>query len=382
MYKVDLSVDPKEVAAIIARRNREKERQSRFFNVRNRTIGVDVAALNQQVEERRLREARERSKDAAYGTMQVQNDLVAKMMERQEAERTQQMAKKMLNFWEQKQQAEQHNYAHEFNLWNTSAPFELSACLKNNDRNRGQTGTQQSYYGEDMNRTSCLRAHQEQLKNELDKQLQDQERIRAEEARVDMLSDQLRLAMDKQAAHMAKLEESYRVALMTATANANKAQATRVADRQHREQWYHQEANRMEIQNQVTSDILTENPQVSQHPTNPNRVLPYCWKGMTPEQRAAFRKAQRMQCYDKELEREAEKRVDNEWESQRIHLARAAQELEEQERELCAEFRRGLGSFNQQLASEQSTHQNYLNSMIYTSQPTTQDYMQFNSSSR
>ncbi|XP_048192653.1 RIB43A-like with coiled-coils protein 1 isoform X2 [Perognathus longimembris pacificus] len=237
MYKVDLSVDPKEVAAIIARRNREKERQSRIFNVRNRTMGVDVTALNQQVEERRLREARERSKDAVF----------------------------------------------------------------------------------------------------------------------DMLSDQLRLAMDKQAAHMAKLEESYRVALMNATANANKAQATKIADRQHREQWYQQEANRMEIQNQVTSDILTENPLVAQHPTNPSRVLPYCWKGMTPEQRAAFRKAQRMQCYEKELQREADKRLDNEWDNQRIRLARAAQELEEQERELCAEFRRGLGSFNQQMASEQST---------------------------
>ncbi|XP_042540828.1 RIB43A-like with coiled-coils protein 1 [Dipodomys spectabilis] len=382
MYKVDLSVDPKEVAAIIARRNRERERQSRIFNVRNRTIGVDVAALNQQVEERRLREAREQSKDVAYGTMQVQNDLVAQMIERQEAERTQQMAKKMLNFWEQKQQAEQHNYAHEFNLWNTSAPFELSACLKSNDRNRGQTNMQHSYFGDNMNRASCLRAHQEHLKNELDKQLQDQERIRAEEARVDMLSDQLRLAMDKQAAHMAKLEESYRVALMTATANANKAQATKIADRQHREQWYQQETNRMEIQNQVTSDMLTENPQVAQHPTNPNRVLPYCWKGMTPEQRAAIRKTQRIQSYEKEVQREAEKQLTNEWDNQRIHLAQAAQELEEQERELCAEFRRGLGSFNQQLASEQSTHQNHLNSMIYASQPTAQYYMQFNSSSR
>lgn len=40
MYKVDLSPDPKEEAAIEARRNREKERQSRFFNVRTRVMGV------------------------------------------------------------------------------------------------------------------------------------------------------------------------------------------------------------------------------------------------------------------------------------------------------------------------------------------------------
>lgn len=39
-----------------------------------------------------------------------------------------------------------------------------------------------------------------------------------------MLNDQLRLAMDMRAAQLAKLEESCRVAMMSATANANKAQ--------------------------------------------------------------------------------------------------------------------------------------------------------------
>lgn len=41
---------------------------------------------------------------------------------------------------------------------------------------------------------------------------------------VDMLDDQLRLAVDMRAAQLAKLEESCRIAMMAATANANKAQ--------------------------------------------------------------------------------------------------------------------------------------------------------------
>lgn len=41
---------------------------------------------------------------------------------------------------------------------------------------------------------------------------------------VDMLSDQLRMAMDMRAMQMAKLEESCRIAMMSAMANANKAQ--------------------------------------------------------------------------------------------------------------------------------------------------------------
>uniref|UniRef100_A0A8C0RHV9 RIB43A-like with coiled-coils protein 1 n=2 Tax=Canis lupus familiaris TaxID=9615 RepID=A0A8C0RHV9_CANLF len=235
MYKVDVSPDPKEVAAIEARRNREKDRQSRFFNVRTRVMGVDVKALNSQVEERKLREATEQSKEAAY----------------------------------------------------------------------------------------------------------------------DMLNDQLRLAMDMRATQLAKLEESCRVAMMSAMANANKAQAAELAERQRREHQREQEANFMEIQNQITSDLLTENPQVAQHPVAPHRVLPYCWKGMTPEQRTAIRKVQEVQRHEKEAQRQAEQALDVKWENQALHSAQAAMELEEQERELCAEFRRGLGSFNQQLAMEQ-----------------------------
>ena len=56
--------------------------------------------------------------------------------------------------------------------------------------------------------------------------------------------------------------------------------------------------------------------------------------------------------------------------------------MEEQGRELCAEFWRGLGSFNQWLGEVQKAQQNYLNSVIYTNHRTAQCYLQFNTSSR
>ena len=40
MYKVDVFVDAKESAAVERRRIVEKQRQSRIFNARERTIGV------------------------------------------------------------------------------------------------------------------------------------------------------------------------------------------------------------------------------------------------------------------------------------------------------------------------------------------------------
>lgn len=42
MYKIDLTVDMKESAAVERRRIAEQQRQSRIFNARERQIGVCV----------------------------------------------------------------------------------------------------------------------------------------------------------------------------------------------------------------------------------------------------------------------------------------------------------------------------------------------------
>ncbi|XP_008050123.1 RIB43A-like with coiled-coils protein 1 isoform X1 [Carlito syrichta] len=376
MYNIGLSPDPKEAAAIEARRNREKERQSRFFNVRNRVIGVDIEALNNQVEERKLREAAERSKEAAFGTNQVQYDLVVQMLEKEQAERTRRLSKKVQEFREQKQQLKNKC---EFDLWDLDQLF--PACPGHSDPHCGPASLQ-CFSGEDLHRATRLRMQQEQFRYSLERQLQEQQQARIEDNCADMLSDQLCLAMDMRATQLAKLEESCRMAMMSAMANANKAQAADRAKQQRHEYQREQEANLMEIQNQIISDLLTENPQVAQQPIAPHRVLPYCWKGMTPEQQAAIRKVQETQRLEKEAQRQAQQALDTEWESQTMHSTQAVLELEEQERELCAEFRRGLGSFNQQLAKEQKAQRNYLNSIIYNNQPTAQYHLQFNTNSR
>ncbi|XP_019574482.2 RIB43A-like with coiled-coils protein 1 isoform X1 [Rhinolophus sinicus] len=379
MFKLDLPPDPKEVAAIEARRNRERERQSHIFNVRNRVLGVDVAALNRQVEEQKLWKATERSKEAAYATSQVQYDVVAQMLQKEEAERTRRLAKKVQEFREQKQQLKNKQ---ELNLW------DQDQCWKDFPAHAGDyspcygPASMQCFAGEDLHRATCLKMQQEQFRYNLEKQVQERQQAKLDEQYADKLNDQLRLAMDARATQVAKLEESCRIAMSSARANANKAKAAELAEQKRQEHQHQQEANFMEIQNQIMSDLLTENPQVAQHSASPRRVLAYCWKGMTPEQRAAIMKAQEMQRHEQEAQRQAKQALDAEWESQTTCLAQAAMELEEQERQLCAEFQRGLGSFNQHLAKEQKAQENYLNSIIYTNQPTAEYHLQFNTSSR
>lgn len=68
MYKVDMAVDESSVRAVERRRAAEVARRKRIFSTRNRVIGLDVHALEQQVAERRVHEEAERQRDMAYGT--------------------------------------------------------------------------------------------------------------------------------------------------------------------------------------------------------------------------------------------------------------------------------------------------------------------------
>ncbi|XP_027622639.1 RIB43A-like with coiled-coils protein 1 isoform X2 [Tupaia chinensis] len=222
MYNIGLPSDLKEMAAIEARRNREKERQSRFFNVRNRVMGVDVEALNNQVKEQKLQEAAERSKEAAYGIYQMQYDLVAQMLEKEQAEQSRGLAKKVQEFREQKQQLKS---SYEFDLGNPVQLWnEFPAHLRDSDPYYGPASLQ-CFSGEDLDRAMCLRMQQEQFKYNLEKQLEEKQQARADEKYADMLSDQLCLAADMRTSQLAKMEEFSRIATMTAMANINKAQA-------------------------------------------------------------------------------------------------------------------------------------------------------------
>ncbi|XP_036284797.1 RIB43A-like with coiled-coils protein 1 isoform X1 [Pipistrellus kuhlii] len=384
MFPYSLPPDPKEVAAIEARRNREKERQKRFFDVRTRVMGVDVEALNSQVEERKLREAKERSKDEAHGTAQVHYDMVAQMLEKEDAERTRRLAKKVQEFREQKQQLKNKR---EFNLWGPEQLWKGFQALHANSDAHYNPSSLQCFSGEDPARAMTVRTQQEQLRNNLDKQVHEQQQARADERRTDELREKLRVAVETRAAQLAKLEESCRIAMKYAVANAHKVQAAEVAERRLQEYRREQEANLKEIHHQIKSDLLNEKAQIltpaGTVPTA-SRILPYGGKGKggIPEKQASVKKAQAAQCHEKEMQRRAEQARDAEWERQAVCLAQASLELEEQERQLCAEFRRGLGSFNQQLAYDHKAQQNYLNSMIYSNQPMVAYHLRFNPSTR
>ncbi|XP_044299666.1 RIB43A-like with coiled-coils protein 1 [Varanus komodoensis] len=379
MYKVDIQTDLKEAAAIEARRNREKQRQSRIFNARYRTMGVDVEGLKSQVEEQILRENAEKQRDDAFDADRVQYDKIAQMLEEEERQRKRQLEQAVVKFREEKQQP---SMSREWDIHDPEVVRKGSPARVSDDDPRCGPSSMQRFGGEDLQAPARHKLQKEQNKRVLEEQKTERERDLADQKYADILEGKKRIELDQRALELARLEEECRRAKAMATANFNRAQAAEEAQQQRLAQQREQDDNYAEIQNHLTGDILTENPDVANSLMGPHRVIPYRWKGMTSAQMEAIWKMQAEQCMENQRLREAERQRDAEWEQQQHLAARAALEMEVQEQNFRLQLRKSQDAYNKELADAQKSNLRYLEKEVYTNAPTAQYYLQFNTSSR
>lgn len=102
------------------------------------------------------------------------------MLEKEEAERACRLSKRVQDFREQRQQ--QFKNGHEFDFWDPDHLQEFQVPYWENEAYFGPA-SMQYFVGEDLDRASHMRMQQEQLRYNLEKQLQEQQAAREEEAR-------------------------------------------------------------------------------------------------------------------------------------------------------------------------------------------------------
>ena len=86
-------------------------------------------------------------------------------------------------------------------------------------------------------------------------------------------------------------------------------------------------------------------------------------------------------CFFQRLKDE-EKRRDEEWSRQANAHARAGELIERQKLRTEAEIRKQLLDENSRLAQEQKSYQNFLDRQVYTNEPTSAFFLQFNTTTR
>ncbi|KAM6145710.1 RIB43A-like with coiled-coils protein 2 [Phoenicopterus ruber ruber] len=379
MSRLGLQRDLQEAAALERRRQRELQRQSRIFNARVRTIGVDKDALDTQVKDRKIQEAAEKARNEELANEMKQNDKIMCMLEERQKNEIRNINKAINEFQKNFQKPETRR---EFDLSDPQAlKKDRPARLSDNDPRCTVSGLQK-FMGEDLNYDQRMKFQKEQLREWSLQQQRDWQNALADQKFADDLYDKNRIELDQKTMEHQRKEEENKRAVCAATKDFNRTQAAELAERKKLEKHQKMKDDMDEISSLLQGDLLSENPEQAVSSFGRHRVITDRWKGMNQDQLMAIRYSQQQQVLEKLRLKEEERRRDAEWDRQSIQAARAQLVLERHQQRQNRECRRALDNVNAELSQEQKSKNIYLKEEAYSNFPTAQYYAQFNTTSR
>ncbi|XP_070696471.1 RIB43A-like with coiled-coils protein 1 [Pempheris klunzingeri] len=378
MYKVDLPVDQSVMKDVERRRSAETARKSRIFNTRLRVMGLDLPALNQQVQEKKQKQDMEMQQDRALDKLRIYHDDALLKQDIDEREKRKALDTDLTQHWVTHQRVED------------SRDADLKCGLKGAFRitiSESELGpaSMQIFQGEDMGEEQKRREQIRKTERDLRAQKEDNERRHMGEKHREMLVSKELVHQDLLGVQLHALEEECNKATCIALANYNQALAAERVEKLKEQQRREERENVAEMWHTLTSDMMTEHAEAVVSEVGggrPPRVLVDRWKGMSPEQLSAIHREREEQRLERQRQRDAEKARDAARELQLLKLSRNAEEEERRAAELRRERRIQIDHYNMQLAREQQAHQEYLSKKLYTNKPTKDYFHQFNTSSR
>ncbi|XP_075066449.1 RIB43A-like with coiled-coils protein 2 [Mixophyes fleayi] len=379
MQKLELPVDLAEAAVLQRRQNAEQQRQSRVFNARVRTIGVDKQSLDVQVHDKKIQKETEDKWHEAFDAQMVQGDKIVCLLDERQKEDIRNLNKTINEFRLCFQKEEDRR---EFDLYDPQGlKKDLPARVSDDDPRCSVSGVQ-LLMGEDLTESKRKRDQQEQLREWSLQQQWELAKALEEKKFAGSLYDTMRMELDKKAMDLQRMEEEARREICTFTKEFNRVQAEETLERRKLEKQQQEEDNSVEISNLIEGDLLSENPSQATSSFGPHRVVPDRWKGMSPEQLRAINNVQQQQLQEKMRLKEEERLRQAEWDRQKAQEARAMILLERQQKREERELRKAQDHINMQLAQAHKAQKIYLDKEVFSNTPTAQYFEQFNTTSR
>ncbi|XP_008488481.1 RIB43A-like with coiled-coils protein 2 [Calypte anna] len=379
MSKLQLERERQEAAALERRRQQELQRQSRIFNARLRTIGIDKDALDSQVKDRKIQEAAEEARNEQLANEMKRNDKIMCMLEEKQKNEIRNINKAISEFQKNFQKPETRR---DFDLSDPQALKKDKPARVSDHDPRCTVSGLQKFMGEDLNYDQRTKLQKEQFREWSLQQQRDWKNALAEQKYKDDLYDKSRIALDQKTMELQRKEEENKRAACAATKDFNRTQAAELAQKMRWEKFQKMRDDMDEISNLLRGDLLSENPAQAISSFGSHRVVTDRWKGMSQDQLMAIRSSQKQQVLDKQRQKQEELRRDAEWDRQITQAARAQLLLERHQQRLNRERRQALDSINTDLSQEQKSKNIYLKEEEYSNIPTEQYFAQFNTTSR
>ncbi|KAI6654866.1 RIB43A-like with coiled-coils protein 2 [Oopsacas minuta] len=379
MYKVDLPPDQREKLAVEARRKREEQRKNTIFNARERTMGLDLNAINSQVEDRKKLEAEEANRTDAFGREMIQNDKLCQILDQRRSDQAKDLSQSMIRYRQENQRFQDRL---EFDLNDPQTKLKDNPARIGDEDPRLTVSGMQKFAGEDLNYEKRRKLQQEQMREWLTGQMADKQRVSSEKREASRQYELRSRELDRRAVEMNKNFEDSRRRLETDRKSDNVRQAEERRSNRQQEQAQEQDDNFAELSNWINSDLLSENPEVSQSAFGSHRVVTDRWKGFTAEQRQHVLDGQAAQCQEKREQKTQERLEEMEWDRNRIAQARLGTILETRDVRRRTDLDKQMYDDNTRLGEEQRSRKNFMDRELYTNKPSMEYFSQFNTSTR
>ncbi|EDW41171.1 RIB43A-like with coiled-coils protein 2 [Drosophila sechellia] len=370
--------DLDEAMKLQKREQYEDERKRRIFNAKQRLYGLDLEMLDRQILEKKKQRTAQMECDKKFEEQeQLQKRLI--LAQEMELEKKQRVVDSDLNYYRCRYQRKEQRREFDLNDPNFLKKARPTR-VADNDISLGVSSAQ-IFQGEDLYNSDRKQRQREQQRAWLDQQVQ--ERKRAEDARKqadNVLMDNVG-CRDKHLQEMAKSDHQMRnqVIQRVRQFNINMAKQKQLdREREKREKY---EDDMAEIYNMLSSDMLTENPDVAQSRTDPNKKIAFMYRGMTPEELRVFRLGQEQQLRLSIQRKTEAQMMDKQWEQYSINMDRTLvlHQIED-DRRRKAEFDE-LMRANSKLAVEQDRQRK--EALVGLTNAVSDDfYDQFNKNSR
>uniref|UniRef100_A0A1A9W4G0 RIB43A-like with coiled-coils protein 2 n=1 Tax=Glossina brevipalpis TaxID=37001 RepID=A0A1A9W4G0_9MUSC len=371
--------DLNEAMKLEKRKQFEEQRKKRIFNAKQRLYGLDLDALEKQISQKSRQRQLEVECEQRYEqqTQMMQNAVKAKELE---LEKRKHAIESDLNYYRCRYQNKEQRREFDLNDPNwikKSQPVRLA----DDDFNLGISSAQ-VFSGEDMGFKERKQRQREQQRAWLDQQVIERKQAEENRLKADKILQESIQSRDKRLEDMANSERRIRNEIVDSIRHYNSEMAKRKSEERARKKKETNEDDMAEIYNMLTSDMLTENPDVAQSKTNPKKKVAYMFRGMTPEELAHFRKEQHQQMVAREKQKNDEQMMDKQWEQYALTIDRELMLKHlDMERKRQAELERVI-EFNAELAKEQKLQKEHNNNVMNINQVSKEFYEQFNRTTR
>lgn len=370
--------DYKEAAIIEKRRNAEEERKRRFFDAKQRILGVDCNELDRQLVEKEQAYQAEKER-ARLETGEMKRNL--EIADARENEMREQRKQSEIELNEYRKLCQQPRDCNDFDLNDPQGKKKsLPARIDDQDPRLSKSGGQ-LFLGEDLTHQNRVREQKVLQKQWLDQQIAERKSLQMNQKKSDQLMHDSISKHDIYSCSQSNRLMTEKRDLQRQIRQYNEALASQKRENEKKRKAMEQQDNLAEIYNFLSSDLLKENQPKGSN-LGPNRCIPYAYKHMTDDQIDQLKVEQEMQKADNQRKRLEEERQKQQWDQVTEDTYR---EMTLKERALSRNIRQmnfNVREENEELAKQQKFKIEHFEKVINTNPPTEEFFQQFNTTSR